>query len=78
MTKHSYNCKMAFGHKDLTCPRCRELLAGSAPRDGWQKSYYAYKALDTAMTQRAMDEHFALGGPHELGKCGPVCTAFDW
>jgi len=27
---------------------------------------------------REIDVHFAKGGPHDRGECGPVCTAFDW
>lgn len=27
---------------------------------------------------REIDAHFARGGPHDRGECGPVCTAFDW
>lgn len=31
-TKHSKTCKMQFGRKDPTCPRCQELLEGAPPR----------------------------------------------
>ena len=27
---------------------------------------------------RDIDAHFARGGPHDRGECGPVCTKFDW
>lgn len=67
-TKHSTNCKMSFGRKDPTCPRCRELLAGSAPRS-WNvgKRSLEEKRLEAIRT-------------HDCKKCGcgPVCTAFDW
>ncbi len=71
---------MAFGRKDANCPRCIELLNGSAPRSGWQASYYGnakQRAQYEASQLAAIKAHFAPGGPHDLGKCGPVCTAFD-
>jgi hypothetical protein len=30
-TKHKEDCKMVFGRKDKTCPRCQELLNGAQP-----------------------------------------------
>ena len=77
-TKHSPDCKMVFGRKDPDCPRCQELLAGAAPRAGWQGDYFARKARNERMEREAIKQHFAPGGPHERGVCGPVCTAFDW
>jgi hypothetical protein len=77
-TKHSIDCNMAFGRKDPNCPRCVELLQGAAPRAGWQKDYFARKAASDTMERRAIAAHFAPGGPHALGLCGPVCTAFDY
>lgn len=37
-TRHSDDCKMAFGRPDKRgcCARCNELLAGAAPRAGWR------------------------------------------
>ena len=77
-TKHSADCKMVFGRKDASCPRCQELIAGAPARDGWQKGYFASKRRNDEIERHAIAAHFAPGGPHSLGKCGPVCTAFDW
>ena len=67
--KHSYECTAAFGRKDTECPRCQELLAGAAPRAGWQKEYYELKALN--------DKIAAL--PHKCtSHCFPVCTHNDY
>jgi hypothetical protein len=77
-TKHSSDCQMSFGRKDPNCPRCQELFSGAAPRAGWQKAYFSKKAADDAQRHAAIKAHFAPGGKHALGLCGPVCTAFDW
>lgn len=77
-TKHSIDCRAAFGRKDLSCPRCIELASGAAPRSGWQRDYFATKTRNESNERAAIAAHFAPGGPHALGKCGPVCTAFDW
>lgn len=61
------------------CPRCDELRAGDAPRE-------APPAIRKAAARQADDDrrsaeikaHFAPGGPHATGACGPVCTAHDW
>lgn len=34
-TAHKTDCKMAFGRKDATCPRCQEMLSGAPARRGW-------------------------------------------
>jgi len=78
MTKHKTDCKMVFGRKDKSCPRCQELLNGAKPRLGWQTDYFIHQEQVDSSTRRAIKAHFAPGGPHEQGKCGPVCTAFDW
>jgi hypothetical protein len=69
-TKHSHNCKMAFGKKDPSCPRCQELLAGSAPRAGWQGAHFAKKAQ--------IARYAAL--PHNCKEsgCGVICTHGEW
>ena len=69
-----------FGRKAPGCPRCDELLAGAEPRQ--LSPQHAY-ALDRNRRDReAYDAdrraHFAPGGPHTRGVCGPVCTAFEW
>jgi hypothetical protein len=77
-TKHSIDCKMVFGRKDPACPRCQELIAEAAPRAGWQSSYFTLKAHNEQIEREAIRAHFAPGGPHATGKCGPICTAFDY
>ena len=78
LTKHKGDCQMVFGRKDPTCPRCKELLAGSPPRAGWQKRYFATKKKDEESRAREIEEHYRPGGEHARGLCGPVCTRFDW
>lgn len=76
--KHSFDCKMAFGRKDADCPRCQELIAGAAPRSGWQKDYFSTKARHEQIQRASIAAHFAPYGPHATGKCGPVCTFGDY
>ena len=38
----------------------------------------ATKKEQEARRNSDIDAHFARGGPHDKGECGPVCTAFDW
>ena len=78
MTKHSSDCRRVFSRYDADCPRCQELASGAAPRSGWQAAYYARKAHRENQDRRAIAAHFAPGGPHDRGECGPICTAFDW
>jgi len=73
MTKHKPDCKMTFGRKDPSCPRCQELLNGAPPRDGWQKAYFHKKQTDYEQFRRALAAHNC-----QKSKCGPICTAFDW
>jgi hypothetical protein len=42
-TLHSRHCKAAFNRRDWQCFRCCELLHGSAPREGWQRPFFAKK-----------------------------------
>lgn len=79
--KHSSTCNMAFGRKDPSCPRCQELLAGAAPKASWHKRYYAMQRANAAIDKASIASiaaHFAPGGPHATGKCGPVCTFGDY
>lgn len=77
-TKHKADCKRVFKNYDKTCPRCVELADGSKARDGWQAGYYKLKAHNDEMTRLSIAAHFAAGGPHATGKCGPICTFGDW
>jgi len=63
-----------FGRKTPGCPRCDELIAGAAPRAGWGDR----KRAQESQRNREIRAHFAPGGPHARGLCGPVCTAFDY
>lgn len=78
-TKHNNDCKRVFKNYDLSCPRCKELAAGSSPRDGWQKSYYENKNNDAEYRSKAIAEHYR---DHEntcdYAKRGVPCVAFDW
>jgi hypothetical protein len=67
ITKHKSDCKMSFGKKDSTCPRCQELLAGAAPREGWQQDYYA---------QQKQANRFLANAKHCCGGCSDfgICT----
>jgi hypothetical protein len=71
-TKHAQDCKMAFGRKDKSCPRCQELLAGAAPRKGWGMSARE-KALEEQRFSDRLRNHKC-----QASGCGVVCTAFDW
>jgi hypothetical protein len=66
-----------FGRKTSGCPRCDELLAGAEPVS-WGGRTAAQKRRDEAQQAAARRAHFGPGGPHATGKCGSVCTAFDW
>lgn len=71
-TRHKTDCAMAFGRKDHSCPRCQELLAGSAPRGGWQGRYYAKRETDAEFTARLKAHDCKKSG------CGSICVHFDW
>lgn len=72
-TQHSVDCKMAFGRKDPNCARCRELIAGAAPRQ-WAISR---RRENEARQIREIREHFG-SQKHLSGGCGPVCTFGEW
>lgn len=82
-TKHtctSHGGALPFGRKapEGQCPRCDELRNGASPR-----THAGFEALSRRQRHEqedaaALRAHFAPGGPHRAGKCGPVCTAFDW
>jgi hypothetical protein len=76
-TRHAASCSRVFARYDLECPRCRELAAGAQPREGWGRSA-AERREQEQRDAAAIRAHFAPGGPHDRGVCGPVCTAFDW
>lgn len=65
-TKHNH--QVIFGRREPGCPRCAELAAGAAPRQGWsvRRTYEA--------------QQIAAIRAHDCQKsgCGPVCTFGDW
>ena len=70
--------RIGEGRKDASCERCCELLAGAPVRQwAWAKSAKMRRAAAETETEM-IRAHFAPGGPHSRGDCGPVCTAFDW
>lgn len=73
-TKHATDCRKAFRNYDMNCPRCRELAEGLPARNGWG----AVRRQQEQMQCVAIKSHFAPGGPHAMGLCGPVCTFGDW
>ena len=67
-TKHTH--AVIFGRRVQGCPRCAELSAGARPVQ-WHGS--RRQEAERAFS-RSCALHFAPGGPHALGLCGPVCT----
>lgn len=78
---HDNGKALPFGRRKPAgeCPRCDELSAGAAPRQAPAPIRRAIERIDwDAERDQRQREHFAPGGPHQRGACGPVCTAFDW
>jgi hypothetical protein len=78
-TKHTCGGP-SFGRLTPGCPRCDELKAGAPAR---QHGYFgtprqALRQHNEQMERAAIRDHFAPGGPHSRGTCGPVCTFGDW
>lgn len=70
ITKHKQDCKMAFGRKDTTCPRCIELINGSPKREGWQASYYSMKKQMQQNEKKYKIFHNECCGSHkDFGIC---------
>ena len=67
--KHKSACKMSFGRKDPSCPRCQELLKGAPVRHGWGHA----KKVQEQRLIAAIRNHDC-----KKSNCGIVCTAFDW
>lgn len=75
-TKHDHGPN--FGRREPGCARCAELTAGAAPRTN--PGVEAKRRASEADADRLAEirAHFAVGGPHATGTCGPVCTWGDW
>jgi len=74
-TKHKPNCKMAFGHKDASCPRCQELLNGAEARTWNMSTNYQMThgvGPEYQRFRKELKDHDCV-----KSKCGPVCTAFE-
>ncbi|MEV5944525.1 hypothetical protein [Streptomyces sp. NPDC051994] len=71
-TKHTH--KGSFGRLVDGCPRCDELARGAKPVS-WQGDKNRRDQEQRDAEHRA---HFAPGGPHQRGTCGPVCTFGEW
>ncbi|MER7487964.1 hypothetical protein ABTY20_19060 [Streptomyces sp. NPDC126497] len=74
-TKHNHAPR--FGRKFNGCPRCDELKAGAEPVT-WSSGRTERGRVGSCPTNTEVSNHFAPGGPHERGVCGPVCTFGDW
>lgn len=70
---------LPFGRKDPEgCARCWEMTAGAPARTPDWTERLGQRARLEAERSEEIKAHFAPGGPHARGVCGPVCTAFDW
>lgn len=67
-TKHKDSCKMVFGRKDKTCPRCIEMLNG-APAVKWGPSRHE----QDMQRCREIRMHNC-----QQSRCGVVCTFGEW
>lgn len=79
-TRHSVTCSRAFAHRDPTCPRCKELANGAAPRAGWSDAKRQQEARDRLAIWNhfnVRDERGETG--HERNTRTNGCdTAFEW
>jgi len=67
-TKHNH--AVVFGRRQEGCPRCSELKAGAAPRQGWGQAKREMEAQQLQAIRR-----------HDFSACAAangVCTHFDW
>lgn len=71
-TKHAATCKMAFGRKDNTCPRCIELLNGAPARSWGGQNVKA----DVSRSNEIASHFNSL--KHRSGQCGVICTFGDY
>lgn len=81
-TKHKDDCNMVFGRKDITCPRCQELLQGAKPRRGYgdRQIFSRGKLIWITPSQQSRIRTQEIRN-HDCQKanCHPtVCTAFDY
>lgn len=74
-TEHNHAPR--FGQKFDGCPRCDELKAVAEPVSR-SRGRAERGRTGGYPTTREINAHFAPGGPHSRGTCGPVCTFGDW
>lgn len=75
--KHDNSCERVFKNYDLKCSRCIQLAAGAAPREGWQKSYYATKKRQDEVTRYELANHSCTNADGSR-RCNIVCTFGEW
>lgn len=68
-TLHKSDCRMSFGRKDNTCPRCLELISGAKPRAGWNDAAIAR----AKQFSRELAAHDCVES-----NCSIVCTFGDY
>jgi len=78
LTRHNHDRgkAMPFGRLKPVgdCPRCDELHDGAPARElPWDPR----ANVDGWPSDARISEHFAPGGIHATGGCGPVCTFGD-
>lgn len=69
-----------LGVGKMACVRAPHSLTWSARFDPRASSmtFSSFKSAARAHKTAAVEAHFAPGGPHSRGECGPCCTAFDY
>lgn len=67
-----------FGRLTTGCPRCDQLAAGDEPRTLAWVERRNQRIRDDEQRSADIRAHFRVGGPHDTGRCGPVCTFGDW
>lgn len=90
-TQHKADCRMAFGRKDPSCPRCQELLNGASPRLGWgarnviingklqMVSGQKAAEIESANRSREISRHYENHEQNcDYARRGVPCVAFDW
>ena len=69
-TQHSLSCTRVFKKYDPSCPRCKELIAGAKPREGWQKQYFANKERDEKVWHSHLESQHCNHGSENLNPGG--------
>ncbi len=67
--QHKSDCNRVFKRYDLSCPRCKELAQGAAPKPG----YSDFRKRQEKVQLDAIRNHDC-----RKSNCGPVCTFGEW